>query len=208
MVFETKQNAYRIPQKGWGKIAFERTILNLLQRMSGIATATANYVQEVKKKQVQIAATRKTPWGLLDKRAVCVGGGISHRLGLYDQILVKDTHLQFLKYDFEKIWQKLSQRKTSCIEIEVESEKAAIQCIEAIKTQNIKTPIILMFDNMNPEEIRSTIEKIRKIKKDISFEASGGIKNIQAYIQSGVDFISLGEITHSTKAADFSLKLG
>lgn len=171
----------------------ERTILNLLQRMSGIATETNNLIKLVNNK-VLICSTRKTPLGLLDKKAVVVGSGGTHRLGLYDWILIKDNHLKISNFNF-----KISSK---FFEIEVKNKKEAVNAIKL-------NPGAIMFDNMKPKEIKNIIKILSKYKSTIIFEASGGInqKNIIKYSQTGVDIISLGYLTHSVKALDLSLNI-
>ncbi|OGH92279.1 MAG: nicotinate-nucleotide diphosphorylase (carboxylating) [Candidatus Magasanikbacteria bacterium RIFOXYC2_FULL_39_8] len=177
-------------------LKIERTILNLLQRMSGIATQTTKLVKLTHGK-VLICPTRKTQWGLLDKKAVVLGGGGTHRLGLYDWILVKDNHITHSKtYNLKPI--------TSFWEIEAKTKK---QVLEFAKLN----PDAIMFDNFKPKNIKGILEdtEILRYSKDIIFEVSGGIteKNITEYAKTGVDIISLGSLTHSTKALDISLDI-
>jgi len=174
----------------------ERTILNLLQRMSGIATQTSKLVKLTHNK-VLIVPTRKTQWGLLDKKAVTLGGGGTHRLGLYDWVLIKDNHLKFynIQYPISNIF--------SFWEIEAKTEK---QVEEFLKLK----PDAIMFDNFKPKNIEKILKKYKKnITDNIIFEASGGIteKNIVEYVKTGVDVISLGSLTHSSKALDISLDI-
>ena len=173
-------------------LKLERTILNILQRMSGIATQTAHLVKLCP--HVLICPTRKTQWGLLDKKAVTVGGGGTHRLGLYDWILIKDNHLKISNFEFRilnKFW-----------EIEVKNEKELKKAI-ALK------PDVIMFDNFKPNQIKKLIKILHEKHPQIIFEASGGIneETIKNYSQTGVDVISLGALTHSTKALDISLDI-
>ncbi len=182
-------------------LKIERTILNLLQRMSGIATETNKLIRKTKNKTL-ICSTRKTPLGLLDKKAVTVGGGGTHRLGLYDWILVKDNHLKISNFKFQ-----ISKRFW---EIEVDTEKQALKFAKF-------NPGAIMFDNLSPRQIKNIIKilnpsaKLRanKYKPNIIFEASGGIneKNIAEYSKTGVDVISIGYLTHSAKALDLSLEI-
>lgn len=189
-------------------LSLERTLLNFLQRMSGIATQTRALRVKAQKinPHIFITSTRKTVLGLLDKKAVCIGGGGTHRLGLYDAILVKSTHLKLLKNNLKTVAQNLKKwkKKTRFIEIEVTNAKQAWTL-----SQLIQGPFIIMFDNMHPKVIRETVQKIRKIRHDITFEASGGIneKNIKTFAKTGVDILSLGSLTHSVKALDFHLKI-
>lgn len=173
-------------------LQFERTILNFLQRMSGIATATRELVSTIKNRCL-ICPTRKTPHGLLDKKAVAVGGGGTHRLGLYDFILVKENHLALLSRPLSEC------RIKGFWEIEVENEK---QASEYAKLK----PGALMFDNMSPAAIRRAV---KILPHHIIFEASGGItkENIKEYAITGVDIISIGALTHSVRALDMGLDI-
>jgi len=196
-------------------LKIERTVLNFLQHMCGVATLASDYVEEVRKYPVLICPTRKTPWGLLDKRACVVGGAGTHRLNLHDAVLVKDTHLDILKHDFKKIGEKLKSAAPlgRFVEIEVGSVrdgwKAAELLLELQKSKRI--PCFIMLDNMKPQSITSFVKQLRLDKKysGIFLEASGGItlKNIQRYAQTGVDVLSVGVITHSAPALDISLKI-
>lgn len=200
-------------------LSLERTILNILQRMSGIATMTANYVKILK--PVRIAATRKTPWMLLDKKAVAAGGGLTHRLDLSDSILIKDNHLQIIKNEFKLTDEKqivskvlneiLSKIKDVPVEIEVntrEGAEAALQSFLAVK--DIKYGII-MLDNWKISDAELFMTQVRKNNdfEKILFEASGNISenNIKDWAKTGVDVVSSGALTHSAKAADLSLEI-
>lgn len=172
-------------------LKLERTILNILQRMSGIATQTNKLVT---KNSPLLCPTRKTQWGLLDKKAVILGGGGTHRLGLYDWILIKDNHLkQVTSYKLQV---------TSFYEIECKTEK---QVFEFAK----QNPCAIMLDNMKPKQITKIKQKLNKNYPEIIIEASGGIneKNIREYQKTGVDIISMGNLTHSTKVLDLSLNI-
>jgi nicotinate-nucleotide pyrophosphorylase (carboxylating) len=184
----------------------ERTALNFLQRLSGIATQTAEYVARTKGLAVYITDTRKTTPGLrlLEKFAVRMGGGRNHRLHLGDGILIKDNHLAALHglgMSLKEIVAKAKQNapKDSKVEVEVISIQEARDAIEAGAD-------IIMLDNMSPEEMRHAVGlKPNQIK----LEASGGINlnNIRQAALTGVDFISIGALTHSSKALDISLEL-
>jgi nicotinate-nucleotide pyrophosphorylase (carboxylating) len=201
-------------------LEIERTGLNILQRMSGIATLTKKFVDEARKcnKNVQISATRKTPLGLLDNKAVYLGGGFTHRLGLWDAILIKNNHLKILeknpiKTAIDRSW---SKRKSAVfIEIEVKNKNEAMKAAGKFKKLQLKNkgskPCILMFDNMEPKQIKEIIYDLKKngFYDHVLLEASGGInlKNIKEYAASGVDVISLGYLTHSAKALDLSQEI-
>ena len=189
----------------------ERISLNLLQRMSGIATLTS----ELSKKSgsARIAATRKTPWGLLDKKAVSVGGGLTHRLNLGDGIIVKDNHLGLLGYNFVKII-NLAKNKSKRIEIEVENKRHALEATRAIKNvigKSNKIHFALMLDKIKPEDIKSVIKELKKmdIYESLLLEASGNINkdNLAEYSDCGVDIISMGSLTNSAKALNMSQEI-
>ena len=183
----------------------ERLTLNFISRMSGIATETKKLVDKCKKinPNIKIAATRKTTPGFrkYEKKAVILGGGEAHRYGLYDVILIKDNHIKFAG-SIEKTIKKINKRITNkIIEIEVENKKdALIAAKEKID--------VIMLDNFNPHKAEITTKDIRKINNNILIEISGGInkKNILKYA-TFADRISLGYITHSIKAIDFSLNI-
>mgnify|MGYP001614137083 FL=1 len=189
----------------------ERISLNLLQRMSGIATLTS----ELSKKSgsARIAATRKTPWGLLDKKAVSVGGGLTHRLNLGDGIIVKDNHLGLLGYNFAEII-NLAKNKSKNIEIEVENKRHALEATRAIKNvigKSNKIHFALMLDKIKPEDIKSVIKELKKmdIYESLLLEASGNINkdNLAEYSDCGVDIISMGSLTNSAKALNMSQEI-
>lgn len=176
----------------------ERTVLNLMQRMSGIATQT-NKVNKKIDNKILVCSTRKTQWGLLDKKAVVVGGGGTHRLGLHDFILIKENHLKFASSNLEKNVKNIKKKKLFW-EIEVENETQALKIAKL-------NPDVMMLDNFGPEKIKQTVKKLNKKHPNIILEASGGINknNIAKYKNSGADIISLGSLTHSVKALDIGL---
>jgi nicotinate-nucleotide pyrophosphorylase (carboxylating) len=183
----------------------ERTALNIMMRMSGIATETRCIVDLAK--GVTILATRKTAPGLryLDKKAVVLGGGSTHRMRLDDMVLIKDNHLNIVS-DIEKSIRTARKNVGSSIKIECEarSEEEAIAAVAAEAD-------IVMLDNFTPSQARETTKRLRRMcsYKNVQIELSGGInrKNIKYYARAKPDFISLGYITHSFKAIDFSLEI-
>lgn len=179
----------------------ERAVLNLLQRMSGIAAQT-NYLTNKIKKRALICATRKTLWELLDKKAITIGGGGTHRLNLADFILIKDNHLKFVGR--KKIDQKVQLLNKKKIFWEIE-----VQNIDDAYWAATLEPSVIMFDNFKPRKIKKIIPKIKMHFPRTIFEASGGInqENIKKYSKTGVDIISSGELTNSSKALDFSLDI-
>jgi nicotinate-nucleotide pyrophosphorylase (carboxylating) len=199
IILEISNNARKI-------LASERVILNILQRMSGIATTTHNTIK-LTDNQCLVAATRKTLMPLLDKKAVSIGGGLTHRLNLNDAAMIKDNHLEVLGNGVEKaISDVIAKTATGYIEIEVRNEEEAFKAAEAISKTNSKRSFAIMFDNMIPEKIKNSMSRIKKTD-NILFEASGGITgdNIREYCSTGVDIISLGFITHSPRVLNMSL---
>jgi len=187
-------------------LKYERTILNILQRMSGIAT-NASRLQLLLGEKPRIAATRKTQWGLLDKKAVSVGGGLTHRLSLSDGILIKDNHLNLLSYNQEESLKEILQNiGHKNVEIEVESPSQAKLIKKIWQDMYADRPLILMLDNFTREDALKTIQDLHK--SNIIVELSGGIdgSNISHYSQLGADVISLGSLTHSSHALDMSLQ--
>lgn len=186
-------------------LSAERTALNFLQRMSGIATLTAQYVKAVHGTTASITDTRKTAPGLrlLDKYAVSIGGGRNHRMNLTDGVLIKDNHLAALQGEGISLSQAIKRARaraphTLKIEVEVESVEAAIAASSAGAD-------IVMLDNMSPLDMRSAVDQIGA---GCTVEASGGIKldNVADVASSGVDIISVGALTHSPRAMDISLE--
>lgn len=180
----------------------ERVILNLIQRMSGIATITKQAVQKTGNSNTKICDTRKTIPGLrmLDKYAVTCGGGFNHRFGLYDAVMIKDNHIAAaggIKEAVNKVKGRLGH--TVKIEVETESKEDVVAAVLA-------SADIIMFDNRTPEEI---VELKKLVPKSIITEASGGIteENLGDYAKTEVDYISLGYLTHSVQALDISFSV-
>lgn len=200
-------------------LSYERTILNILQRMSGIATAT-NYLIKKNNLKTSLASTRKTLWGILDKKAVSIGAGLTHRLSLSDEILIKDNHIDIMTKNLhltriESLKNILifikNRRVKRPFEIEVETEEEAYFLNNFYQKINIVSPLIIMLDNFEPKIAFRTIKTVKQ-QRNISpviFELSGGISdsNIKDYDLVGADVISLGSLTHSSKALDISLSL-
>ncbi len=190
-------------------LAGERTALNILGRMAGIATAVAEMVAIVSEvsPNTRVASMRKTMPGLreFDKKAVVLGGGDTHRFRLDDCVLIKDNHLTLMPSVAEAVKRARNRVSfTKLIEVEVETFEAAVEAAEAGAD-------IIMFDNMSPAEIRSSLSNLaeRSLKDGRLYEASGGInpKNIAEYAASGVDIISMGYFTHSVRSLDVKLKI-
>lgn len=180
----------------------ERVILNLLQRMSGIATITNKAVKTLDNPNIKITDTRKTTPGLrlFEKYAVRCGGGYNHRFGLYDAVMIKDNHIAFCG-SIEKAVAMVRKKVGPTVKIEVETET-----ISEVKEAVAQQVDIIMFDNRTPDEI---IEMQKYVPDHILTEASGGItlENLHLYRHTNVDFISLGFLTHSVQALDMSLTI-
>ena len=204
-------------------LALERVGLNLVQRMSGIATAGRCLQERAGRggSAVRIVGTRKTPWGLLDKRALHLGGAGTHRLGLGDAILIKNNHLALLASTeqeaapmaIERAWQ--FRAEAAFIEVEVRGESAARAAARTFRRLQEslpeRYPCLLMLDNMTPDQISEIIRTLRQedLWDCVLIEASGGISesNVEAYAATGVDAISIGALTHSARALDICLRI-
>ncbi|MCK5601094.1 carboxylating nicotinate-nucleotide diphosphorylase [Candidatus Pacearchaeota archaeon] len=186
-------------------LAAERTLLNLLQRMSGIATATHHLSSQLPK-NIKLLATRKTFWGDLDKRAVAVGGGGTHRLNLNDAILIKENHIALCD-DFKKSLKRAFRKssKVRFVEIELESIKQVLEFEKISKGLELPNNVVVMLDNFTPLNVKKAVLILRSL--NILIEVSGGIdaKNLKKYAIKGVSAISSGSITNKAKALDLSL---
>lgn len=180
----------------------ERTVLNILQRMSGIATATALYVKETEGTQTHLLDTRKTAPGMriLDKMAVKAGGGTNHRMGLYDLALIKDNHIK-VAGSITRAVQQVRDHITPGVRIEVETT-----CIEEVKEALTSGADIIMLDNMSTSLMA---EAVRLVDKKAKTEASGNMTlgRIREVSATGVDYISVGALTHSVTALDISMNI-
>jgi nicotinate-nucleotide pyrophosphorylase (carboxylating) len=181
----------------------ERTALNFLQHLSGIASLTKQFVSATAGR-VKILDTRKTLPGLriLEKHAVRVGGGYNHRFGLYDMVLIKDNHIEIAGSITNAVTAVRGKKKRAFIEVEV---RTFDELQEAI---NLKVNRV-MLDNMTVHQIQRCVETVRKSSTKIEIEISGGvnISNIEEFANCGADFISVGALTHSARAIDIALKL-
>jgi len=192
-------------------LGLERTILNLLQRMSGVATKTKKMVAKLPK-CIKLLATRKTLWGLLDKRAVVVGGGGTHRLDLSDAILIKENHIGLAK-NFKKSLKSVLKKvsKTRFVEIELESLDQVEEFLKFYKKLKKVTKgnkkVVVMLDNFTPAKIKKVIKPL--VKAGVNVELSGGIneKNISRYNIGGVSAISSGAITTQAHNLDMSMSM-
>ena len=189
-----------------GILKAERVVLNFMQRLSGIASQTALYVDKIKDCHAKIVDTRKTTPGLrvLEKYAVRMGGGQNHRMHMGDAVLIKDNHIAALRkmgMSLKDIVGKAKEKapKGMTVEVETTTSEEAREAAEAGAT-------MIMFDNMSPDEMRRALSLL---PKGVKTEASGGITldNVAAVAMTGVDIISIGALTHSTKSLDISLEL-
>lgn len=198
IVFEVEGSSHSILQA-------ERLVLNFMQRMSGIATNTNRYVEKLNGLKTKVLDTRKTTPGMrvLEKMAVKIGGGENHRMGLYDMIMIKDNHIDFaggIEKAIEKIQNYLEKYgKRIPVEIEVRNMEELSQVMKTGWVDRI------MLDNFTIEKTR---EAVQIINEKYETESSGGInlETIRGYAECGVDFVSVGELTHQIKSIDLSLK--
>ena len=196
---------FRVSGKVHTILQCERLVLNVMQRMSGIATTTHEYVRLLDGTGTKILDTRKTTPGMrfLEKEAVRLGGGINHRFGLYDMIMIKDNHIDFaggIKQAISGTRTYLEEKK---LELELVVEARSLDDIEAILSMGGVRRILL--DNFSVEETRKAV---RLIDHQVETESSGGItrETIRSYAECGVDYISVGALTHQIKSLDLSLK--
>ena len=186
-------------------LSCERVILNLLQHLSGIATLTRQYVDAIQGTKARVLDTRKTVPGLraLEKYAVLCGGGTNHRLDLASGILIKNNHISLGGGLRTAVKNALEQRKPgNRVQVEVRTQHELEDALEMGAEA-------ILLDNMTPAQIKAAVERIRKEERWIPIEASGGIvlENVHAYAAAGPDFISVGALTHSAKAADISMSI-
>lgn len=197
--------AFIVEGKTQSLLQTERLVLNIMQRMSGVATVTNRYVKQLEGYHTRILDTRKTTPGMriLEKEAVKIGGGVNHRIGLFDMILLKDNHVDFaggIKNAIENAHRYLKEKnKNLKIEIEVRNMDELEQVME------VKGVDRIMFDNFTPAQTKIAVERVGG---KYETESSGGITfdTLRNYAESGVDYISVGALTHSVKSLDMSLK--
>ncbi len=186
-------------------LSCERVILNLMQRMSGIATLTNEFVKAVANTKTKVLDTRKTIPGLrvLDKYSVCCGGGVNHRLDLQDGILIKNNHISLGGGLPAVLERALKNRKTTqWIQVEVRTQTELDQAIAGGADS-------ILLDNMTPSQVKKAVKQIRAALPTVPIEASGNmnLKTVRKYALAGVDFVSVGALTHSAAAADLSMRI-
>ncbi len=185
----------------------ERLVLNCMQRMSGIATLTHLYVERLKGYKTRLLDTRKTTpnFRLLEKEAVRIGGGVNHRFGLYDMIMLKDNHIDFcggIEKAIEKAYEYTRLNEPG---LKIEVETRSIEDVKRVVATGKGKVFRIMLDNFKPEEVANAVGLV---KKEFETEASGGInlENIEDYARTGVDYISVGALIHQARSLDMSLK--
>ncbi|WP_336516064.1 carboxylating nicotinate-nucleotide diphosphorylase [Pollutibacter soli] len=201
------EKAFRVETRVHTILNAERLVLNCMQRMSGIATLTKKYTDKLKGYHTRLLDTRKTTpnFRLLEKEAVRIGGGVNHRFGLFDMIMLKDNHIDFaggIEAAIEKSWNYTQIWNPSLkIEIETRNIDEVKRVVEAGKGKVFR----VMLDNFTPEQIKEALPLIDHI---FETEASGGInlENIESYAETGVDFVSVGALIHQARSLDLSLK--
>jgi len=202
---KTGETAFIVEGKSLLLLQAERLVLNVMQRMSGIATTTHRYVEELNGLKTKILDTRKTTPGFrfIEKEAVRIGGGHNHRFGLYDMILIKDNHIDFAGGILQAIENVDQYLKKNNLALKIEIEARSLNDIEEI----IKIGKVdrILIDNFSPE---NTKKAVKLINRKFETESSGGItlENIRKYGECGVDYISVGALTHHIKSLDLSLK--
>jgi nicotinate-nucleotide pyrophosphorylase (carboxylating) len=197
--------AFDVEAKVHTILKVERLVLNCMQRMSGIATLTDVYVDKIKDYRTKILDTRKTTplFRWFEKEAVRIGGGYNHRMGLYDMVMLKDNHIDYCGGIEAAIIKTNEYLKANSLDLKIEVETRSVEDVaRVLKTGNVHR---IMLDNYTPEEIGKALEMI---DGQYETEASGGIQleNLEAYAATGVDFISVGALTHHAVSLDLSLK--
>jgi nicotinate-nucleotide pyrophosphorylase (carboxylating) len=201
------EQGFRIEGRVHSILKCERLVLNCMQRMSGIATLTRQYTDLLKGSRTRLLDTRKTTpnFRLLEKEAVRIGGGVNHRFGLFDMIMLKDNHIDYaggIEKAIESAHQYISNTKRQLkIEVETRSVDEVNRAVAAGRGKVFR----IMLDNFSPVEVSEALEII---KGEFETEASGGIdlENIKAYAATGVDFVSVGGLVHQARSLDLSLK--
>ncbi|HEY6976099.1 MAG TPA: carboxylating nicotinate-nucleotide diphosphorylase [Chitinophagaceae bacterium] len=206
-IMRAGENAFEVEARIHAILKCERLVLNCMQRMSGIATLTRQYADKLKGCHTKILDTRKTTpnFRLLEKEAVRIGGGINHRFGLFDMIMLKDNHIDYcggIEMAITKAWDYVKTKKP---ELRIEVETRSIDDVKKVCAVGKGKVFRIMLDNFSPAQITGAL---KIIKHDFETEASGGINldNITDYAATGVDYISVGGLIHQAKSLDMSLK--
>ena len=206
-VMKNGENAFEVKARVHTILKCERVVLNCMQRMCGIATLTKQYADKLKGYKTKLLDTRKTTpnFRLLEKEAVRIGGGVNHRFGLYDMIMLKDNHIDYCGGIVKAIEKASDYVRTKKPELQIEVETRSIDDVKKVITAGKGKVFRVMLDNFNPEQIAKAL---KLIGGDFETEASGGINldNIEDYAKTGVDFISVGALIHQARSLDLSLK--
>lgn len=201
------ENAFEVITTVHTILQCERLVLNCMQRMSGIASLTRQYTNKLKGYKTKLLDTRKTTpnFRLLEKEAVRIGGGVNHRFGLYDMIMLKDNHIDYCG-GIEKAIDKATEYvRTVKPELKIEVETRSLDDVKRVLAMGNGKVFRIMLDNFTPEQVKQAVDLIQE---DFETEASGGINlaNIEAYAKTGVDYISVGALIHQARSLDLSLK--
>jgi len=204
-LIEKKQSVIEIEGSVKSILIGERTALNFLARMSGVATSTHKFVENLKGSNISILDTRKTlpGWRYLDKYSVFIGGGKNHRIGLFDMVLIKENHIAAagsLKNAVKLCRNYLRSKK---LDLKIEVETKNLEELKQTLTFNVDR---IMLDNMNLEQIKQAAEIVNG-KTELEISGGVNLENVAEYYYSGVDFISVGQLTHSARAFDYSMLL-
>ena len=187
----------------------ERLVLNCMQRMSGVATLTRQYVNKLKGYHTKILDTRKTTpnFRLLEKEAVHIGGGVNHRFGLYDMIMLKDNHIDYCGGLQPAIDKAFSYVQDNNLNLKIEVETRSLDDVKTVCKMGKNKVFRIMLDNFTPDEVK---EAVVIINHQFETEASGGInlQTVEAFAQTGVDYVSVGGLIHQAQSLDLSLKAG
>lgn len=201
------ETAFEVNAKVHTILVCERLVLNCMQRMSGIATLTKQYTDKLKGYKTRVLDTRKTTpnFRLLEKEAVRIGGGVNHRFGLFDMIMLKDNHIDYcggIEKAIEKASRYVEEKKPG---LKIEVETRSIDDVKRVIKVGKGKVFRIMLDNFQPAQIT---EAVQLIGEDFETEASGGInlENIQEYAATGVDYVSVGALIHQARSLDLSLK--
>jgi len=206
-VMHNRETAFEVKAHIHTILKCERLVLNCMQRMSGIATLTHSYTEKLKGYKTKLLDTRKTTpnFRLFEKEAVRIGGGINHRFGLFDMIMLKDNHIDYaggIEKAIHQAWQYVQTKKP---DLKIEVETRSIEDVKKVCTVGKGKVFRIMVDNFTPQQITEALEIIQG---DFETEASGGINldNIQLYAATGVDYVSVGSLIHQAQSLDLSLK--
>lgn len=201
------EKAFEIKARVHTILQCERLVLNCMQRMSGIATLTKQYADKLKGYKTKLLDTRKTTpnFRLLEKEAVRIGGGVNHRFGLYDMVMLKDNHIDYCGGIEKAIEKAAAYVKTKKPGLKIEVETRSMDDVKKVVAVGKRKVFRIMLDNFKPDQIA---EALKLIGHDFETEASGGINldNIEEYAKTGVDYVSVGALIHQAKSLDLSLK--